>query len=75
MRVARRSALALLGSSALVGLVRPARASGKFVTIGITLPLTGASAEDATNILHGAVSWRSRKPMPRAASAATKYAC
>ena len=28
--------------------------SDKFVTVGINLPLTGASAEDATNILHGA---------------------
>ena len=54
MRVARRSALVLLGSSAIVGLVRPARAGDKFVTVGINLPLTGASAEDATNILHGA---------------------
>jgi branched-chain amino acid transport system substrate-binding protein len=55
MRLARRSALTLLGSSALAGLLRPARAEGKFVTIGICLPLTGASAEDATTILHGAV--------------------
>jgi branched-chain amino acid transport system substrate-binding protein len=54
MRLARRSALTLIGSSALAGLVRPARAEGKFVTIGINLPLTGAAAEDATNILHGA---------------------
>ena len=54
MRVARRSALVLLGSSTFVGLVRAARASDKFVTVGINLPLTGASAEDATNILHGA---------------------
>ena len=55
MCVARRSALALLGASALAGFVRTARAEGKFVTIGIALPLTGASAEDATTILHGAV--------------------
>jgi branched-chain amino acid transport system substrate-binding protein len=55
MRLARRSALALLGSSALAGFVRPARAEGRSVTIGINLPLTGASAEDATTILHGAV--------------------
>jgi ABC-type branched-subunit amino acid transport system substrate-binding protein len=54
MPIARRSALALLGSSALSGLVRPTRAEAKFVTVGINLPLTGASAEDATNILHGA---------------------
>ena len=60
MRLARRSALALLGSSALgasglAAFVHPARAGEKFVTIGIALPLTGAAAEDATNILHGAV--------------------
>ncbi len=55
MRLARRSALALLGSSALAGFVRPARAEGKFVTVGINLPLTGASAEDATTILDGAL--------------------
>ena len=55
MRLARRSALTLLGSSALAGLVGPARADKKSVTIGISLPLTGASAEDATTILHGAV--------------------
>jgi branched-chain amino acid transport system substrate-binding protein len=55
MRIDRRSALALIGSSALAGLVRPARAEGKFVTIGSVLPLTGASAEDATTILHGAL--------------------
>jgi branched-chain amino acid transport system substrate-binding protein len=55
MRLARRSALALLGTSALASLVRPALAEVKFVTIGINLPLTGASAEDATTILHGAV--------------------
>ena len=54
MRIARRSALALLGSSALAGLALPARAGDKFVTVGINLPLTGAAAEDATNILHGA---------------------
>lgn len=55
MRVTRRSTLALLGSSALAGAARPAHAESKFVTIGINLPLTGAAAEDATNILHGAV--------------------
>src|SRR5579863_6473536 len=55
MRVTRRSTLALLGSSSLAGFIRPARAESKFVTIGINLPLTGAAAEDATNILHGAV--------------------
>lgn len=55
MHLARRSALTLLGSSALAGLLRAARAESKFVTIGINLPLTGASAEDATTILHGAL--------------------
>ena len=55
MRLARRSALALLGSSALAGFAGSARADGKFVTVGINLPLTGASAEDATTMLHGAV--------------------
>jgi hypothetical protein len=35
MRIARRSALALLGSSALAGVLQPARAGDKFVTIGI----------------------------------------
>jgi len=55
MRIPRRSALALLGSSALAGAMRPARAADKFVTVGINLPLTGASAEDATTILQGAV--------------------
>jgi branched-chain amino acid transport system substrate-binding protein len=55
MRVARRSALALFGSSALAGYIRPAGAKEKFVTVGINLPLTGASAEDATNMLHGAL--------------------
>ena len=61
MRLARRFALTLLGSSALLGAsaltggMRPARAAQKSVTIGINLPFTGAGAEDATNILHGAV--------------------
>jgi branched-chain amino acid transport system substrate-binding protein len=54
MRIARRPVLALLGSSALAGVIPPARAADKFVTVGIALPLTGAAAEDATNILHGA---------------------
>lgn len=60
MRLARRSTLALLGSAALstsrlANIVPPASAAGKSVTVGINLPLTGAGAEDATNILHGAV--------------------
>jgi branched-chain amino acid transport system substrate-binding protein len=54
MRIARRPVLALFGSSALAGVIPPARAADKFVTVGIALPLTGAAAEDATNILHGA---------------------
>jgi branched-chain amino acid transport system substrate-binding protein len=55
MRLARRSAITLLGSTAFAGFARLAAAETKSVTIGINLPLTGASAEDATNILHGAV--------------------
>jgi branched-chain amino acid transport system substrate-binding protein len=51
MRVARRSVLALLGSTVLAS---RAIATDKFVTIGINLPLTGAAAEDAYSILHGA---------------------
>src|SRR5262249_26034391 len=54
MRLSRRSALALFGSSALAGVIRPAWAGDKFVTIGINLSLTGAAAEDATNMLRGA---------------------
>jgi branched-chain amino acid transport system substrate-binding protein len=55
MRIGRRSALTLLGSSALAGSIPRARATEKSVTIGINMPLTGAGAEDATNILHGAL--------------------
>jgi branched-chain amino acid transport system substrate-binding protein len=60
MRLARRSALALFGSSALgssllAGFGRAAQADAKSVTVGINLPLTGAGAEDALTILHGAV--------------------
>lgn len=51
MHISRRSVFTLLASSALV---RRVSAADKFVTIGINLPLTGAAAEDATNILHGA---------------------
>jgi branched-chain amino acid transport system substrate-binding protein len=54
MRVDRRSTLALLGSSALVGFIRLTHAAEKFVTVGINISLTGANAEDATNILRGA---------------------
>jgi branched-chain amino acid transport system substrate-binding protein len=55
MRLVRRSAIALLGASAFARSLPSARAAGKSITVGITLPLTGAGAEDATNILHGAV--------------------
>jgi branched-chain amino acid transport system substrate-binding protein len=55
MRIARRSALAILASSVLAFRGRQVKAEGKFVTVGINLPLTGASAEDALNILHGAI--------------------
>src|SRR5580704_11730895 len=55
MTLTRRSALTLLGSSALAGVTRTARAQAKFVTVGINLPLTGAGAEDATTILRGAL--------------------
>jgi hypothetical protein len=44
MRIARRTALALLGSSALSGFTRSAGAETKYVTVGINLPLTGAAA-------------------------------
>src|ERR1700759_3044125 len=52
MRIARRSALGHFAAAALPGF---ARAAGKSVSVGINLPLTGAGAEDATNILHGAL--------------------
>lgn len=55
MRLTRRSALTLVGSSALAGIARSGHGEDKVVTIGIALPLTGANAEDATMILHGAV--------------------
>jgi branched-chain amino acid transport system substrate-binding protein len=55
MLLTRRSALALLGSSAVVGVANSARAEAKFVIVGINLPLTGAGAEDATTILRGAL--------------------
>src|SRR3984893_10527150 len=48
--------LGLLGLAALAGvLAAPAGAADKVVKIGITLPLTGADAEDATLIKNGAV--------------------
>src|SRR5689334_10354420 len=47
----------VLGVAALAGLAAagPGRAADKTVKIGITLPLTGADAEDATLIKNGAV--------------------
>jgi branched-chain amino acid transport system substrate-binding protein len=57
MHPTRRALTAMLGSAAIGTLIRSesARAEDRSVTIGITLPLTGSGAEDATNILHGAV--------------------
>jgi len=52
MHLCRRLVLALIGSSACAGALG---AEGKFVTVGINVSLTGASAEDATNILRGAL--------------------
>ena len=53
----RRAFTGLFGSTATVALMRggAAAAEPRSVTIGITLPLTGSGAEDAYNILHGAV--------------------
>ena len=56
MALTRRALAALLASALPAGPGRsPARAAERRVTMGITLPLTGASAEDATSMLHGAV--------------------
>jgi branched-chain amino acid transport system substrate-binding protein len=57
MHPTRRALTKLLGSAAVASLVRggAARAEDRSVTVGITLPLTGSGAEDAVNILHGAV--------------------
>jgi branched-chain amino acid transport system substrate-binding protein len=57
MNPTRRTLAKLLGTAAVASLVRggTARADDRSVTIGITLPLTGSGAEDAVNILHGAV--------------------
>jgi len=57
MHPTRRMLTKLLGSAAVGSLVRggTARADDRSVTVGITLPLTGSGAEDAVNILHGAV--------------------
>jgi branched-chain amino acid transport system substrate-binding protein len=54
----RRRALAtIFGAAALGALLPPGRtrAEDRTITIGITLPLTGSGAEDAVNILHGAM--------------------
>jgi branched-chain amino acid transport system substrate-binding protein len=55
----RRLLATTLGASAIatfaiVGTLAPAAAAEKSVTIGITLSLTGADADGATRILHGA---------------------
>jgi hypothetical protein len=57
MHPTRRTLTKLLGSAAVASLVRQgaAHAEDRSVTVGITLPLTGSGAEDAVNILHGAV--------------------
>jgi len=57
MHPTRRMLTKLLGSAAVGSLGRggTARADDRSVTVGITLPLTGSGAEDAVNILHGAV--------------------
>ncbi len=57
MHPTRRALTALLGSAAIGSLApgRPARSEERSVTIGISLPLTGSGAEDAVNVLHGAV--------------------
>jgi hypothetical protein len=71
MRLARRSALGLLGSSALAGFIGRAGADGKSVTVGINLPLTGASAETRPPSCT-ARCWRSGRGTPRAVPAAMK---
>src|SRR5689334_17398286 len=50
-------AAVVLGIAALAGLspIGPSRAADKVVKVGITLPLTGADAEDATLIKNGAL--------------------
>ena len=57
MHPSRRSLTKLIGSATIASLFRSgaARSQTRGVSIGITLPLTGAGAEDAMNILHGAV--------------------
>lgn len=57
MSLARRQLMLLLGSAASASILTPSsvRADDRTVTVGITMPLTGSGAEDAYNILHGAV--------------------
>ena len=57
MHPSRRALTKLIGCATIASLFRPgsARSDTRSVSIGITLPLTGAGAEDAVNILHGAV--------------------
>ncbi|WP_428488956.1 branched-chain amino acid ABC transporter substrate-binding protein [Rhodopila sp.] len=57
MDSSRRALTKLIGSATIASLFRSraARSETRSVSVGITLPLTGAGAEDAVNILHGAV--------------------
>ena len=57
MHLTRRALTTLLGSAAAASLFpsAPARSDDRSVTIGIDLSLTGAGAEDALTVLHGAV--------------------
>ena len=57
MSLSRRQVMTLLGSAGSASVLAPRtlRAQERTVTMGITMPLTGAGAEDAYNILHGAV--------------------
>ncbi len=57
MHLTRRALTTMLGT-AVAGTLAPGRgayAEDRTVTIGVTLPLTGSGAEDAVNILHGAM--------------------
>ena len=63
-------ALLVAGSVAALVTLGPAGAADKTVKIGMSLPLTGADAEDAT-LSRTARCWRSRTPTPKAASPAT----
>ncbi len=72
MRIGRRSALTLLGSSALAGSIPGARATEKSVTIGINMPLTTALAPKTQPTFCTARYSRSRRRMPPAGQAATR---